>query len=154
MFKIKPFNCLAATNKFNKTNNNCQSCNYKNNWQCCFFKNIKKKLFTKLFFSSFSASSGAYKMISRLRFNFINSTSTDSDQTITPETDKSQREPLADPKNFHRQTSAIDPEPDSLDSVLSNPQSYPITIIPNRPNNFYGLTTQNGKPFTRQASCR
>ncbi|EDW98145.2 G protein-activated inward rectifier potassium channel 3 isoform X2 [Drosophila yakuba] len=48
---------------------------------------------------------------------------------------------------------AIEADPDSLDSVISNPQSYPITIVPNRPTSYYGLS-QNGKPFTRQPSCR
>ncbi|XP_073842328.1 inwardly rectifying potassium channel 2 isoform X1 [Musca autumnalis] len=93
-------------------------------------------------------------MISRLRCNFINSLSTSDDgNQTTPESDKSVMEPLADPKKFTKSVS-IDPEPDSLDSVLSNPHSYPITIIPNRPTTYYGLTMHNGKPFTRQASCR
>ncbi|XP_039492845.1 G protein-activated inward rectifier potassium channel 3 isoform X1 [Drosophila santomea] len=48
---------------------------------------------------------------------------------------------------------AIEADPDSLDSVISNPQSYPITIVPNRPTSYYGLS-QNGKPFPRQPSCR
>ncbi|XP_016989192.1 G protein-activated inward rectifier potassium channel 3 isoform X2 [Drosophila rhopaloa] len=48
---------------------------------------------------------------------------------------------------------SVEADPDSLDSVISNPQSYPITIVPNRPTSYYGLT-QNGKPFPRQPSCR
>ncbi|XP_036330973.1 G protein-activated inward rectifier potassium channel 3-like [Rhagoletis pomonella] len=49
----------------------------------------------------------------------------------------------------------IEAEPDSLDSVISNPQSYPITIVPNRPASFYGYpTTNGGKTFCRQASTR
>ncbi|XP_005183503.1 G protein-activated inward rectifier potassium channel 3 isoform X1 [Musca domestica] len=93
-------------------------------------------------------------MISRLRCNLMNSYSTSDDGNQTsPESDKSVMEPLADPKKFTKSVS-IDPEPDSLDSVLSNPHSYPITIIPNRPTTYYGLTMHNGKPFTRQASCR
>jgi len=51
---------------------------------------------------------------------------------------------------------AIEADPDSLDSVISNPQSYPITIVPNRPTSFYGLSP-NGKAsgFPRsQPSCR
>ncbi|XP_016950197.1 G protein-activated inward rectifier potassium channel 3 isoform X1 [Drosophila biarmipes] len=51
---------------------------------------------------------------------------------------------------------AIEADPDSLDSVISNPQSYPITIVPNRPASFYGLSP-NGKAsaFPRsQPSCR
>ncbi|XP_017046500.1 G protein-activated inward rectifier potassium channel 3 isoform X2 [Drosophila ficusphila] len=48
---------------------------------------------------------------------------------------------------------AIEGDPDSLDSVISNPHSYPITIVPNRPTSFYGLS-QNGKAFPRQPSCR
>ncbi|XP_043654493.1 G protein-activated inward rectifier potassium channel 3 isoform X1 [Drosophila teissieri] len=48
---------------------------------------------------------------------------------------------------------AIEADPDSLDSVISNPHSYPITIVPNRPTSYYGLS-QNGKPFPRQPSCR
>ncbi|XP_058982486.1 G protein-activated inward rectifier potassium channel 3-like isoform X2 [Musca domestica] len=93
-------------------------------------------------------------MISRLRCNLMNSYSTSDDGNQTsPESDKSVMEPLADPKKFTKSVS-IDPEPDSLDSVLSNPHSYPITIIPNRPTTYYGLTMHNGKPFTRQTSCR
>ncbi|KAH8356378.1 hypothetical protein KR084_009173 [Drosophila pseudotakahashii] len=49
---------------------------------------------------------------------------------------------------------AIDADPDSLDSVISNPQSYPITIVPNRSTSFYG-PSPNGKAFPRsQPSCR
>ncbi|XP_075146809.1 inwardly rectifying potassium channel 2 isoform X2 [Haematobia irritans] len=92
-------------------------------------------------------------MISRLKCNFMGTISSDSESKSSPVSDKSVLEPLADPNKFHKQVS-IDPEPDSLDSVLSNPQSYPITIIPNRPTTYYGLTMHNGKPFTRQASCR
>ncbi|XP_067614823.1 G protein-activated inward rectifier potassium channel 3 isoform X2 [Eurosta solidaginis] len=48
----------------------------------------------------------------------------------------------------------IEADPDSLDSVISNPQSYPITIVPNRPASFYGYPTNGGKSFYRQASTR
>ncbi|XP_013099230.1 G protein-activated inward rectifier potassium channel 3 isoform X4 [Stomoxys calcitrans] len=92
-------------------------------------------------------------MISRLKCNFISSMSSDSQSQSSPVSDKSVLEPLADPNKFHKQVS-IDPEPDSLDSVLSNPHSYPITIIPNRPTTYYGLTMHNGKPFTKEASYR
>lgn len=92
-------------------------------------------------------------MISRVRCEFLNNMSSSNIGNSNSPSDKSVLEPLADPKKFHKQVS-IDPEPDSLDSVLSNPHSYPITIIPNRPTTYYGLTMHNGKPFTRQASCR
>ncbi|XP_065367008.1 G protein-activated inward rectifier potassium channel 3 isoform X1 [Calliphora vicina] len=90
-------------------------------------------------------------MISRLKLNYLNTPVSESDNKASPILEKA--EPLTDPKKLIRQVT-IEPEPDSLDSVLLNPQSYPITIIPNRPNTFYGLTTQNGKPFTRQQSSR
>ena len=93
-------------------------------------------------------------MISRLKLNYFN-TPADiaNDNKATPVTDKSTHLSETDSKKLQRQVT-IEPEPDSLDSVLLNPQSYPITIIPNRPSTFYGLTTQNGKPLTRQQSYR
>ncbi|KAL9897249.1 inwardly rectifying potassium channel 2 isoform 3-T7 [Glossina fuscipes fuscipes] len=92
-------------------------------------------------------------LLKQMRAKFFNSsTSTESESKDTPTSDKSALEPLADPERFQRQIT-IEPEPDSLDSVFSNPQSYPITIIPNRPSTLYGLT-QNSKTFQRQASCR
>lgn len=48
----------------------------------------------------------------------------------------------------------IEPEADVFDNVLSNPHSYPITIIPNRPNILYGLSAHNSKTFQRQTSGR
>lgn len=95
-------------------------------------------------------------MISRLKLNYFNTPATTdiaNENKTASAVDKSVTETLTDSKKLQRQVT-IEPEPDSLDSVLLNPQSYPITIVPNRPNTFYGLTTQNGKPFTRQQSCR
>ncbi|CAD6991540.1 unnamed protein product [Ceratitis capitata] len=57
------------------------------------------------------------------------------------------------PSRLQRQVT-IEADPDSLDSVISNPHSYPITIVPNRPASFYGYPTNGGKTFNRQASSR
>lgn len=92
-------------------------------------------------------------MISRLKMNYFNTTPTETSKRSSPVMDKKPGEAAMDSSKLQRQIT-VEPEPDSLDSVLLNPQSYPITIIPNRPNTFYGLTTQNGKPLNRQQSCR
>ncbi|ALC46935.1 Irk2 [Drosophila busckii] len=78
-----------------------------------------------------------------MRFNFSSHTAA---TTTTSSTTTSSHKPLKRPLT-------IEEDPDSLDSVISNPQSYPITIVPNRPASFYGLSS-NGKPFQRQQSCR
>ncbi|XP_014090091.3 G protein-activated inward rectifier potassium channel 3 isoform X1 [Bactrocera oleae] len=57
------------------------------------------------------------------------------------------------PPRIQRQVT-IEPEPDSLNSVISNPGSFPITIVPNRPASFYGYAKTGGGVFQRQASTR
>lgn len=59
-----------------------------------------------------------------------------------------------DKKPLRRQIT-IEEEPDSLDSVISNPDSFPITIVPSRPASIYRYSQNgNGKAFNRQGSCR
>ncbi|KRF83258.1 G protein-activated inward rectifier potassium channel 3 isoform X1 [Drosophila virilis] len=87
-----------------------------------------------------------------MRFNFSShsaattTTAATAADTATERSDEKATKPLKRPMT-------IEEDPDSLDSVISNPQSYPITIVPNRPASFYGLST-NGKSFQRQPSCR
>lgn len=57
------------------------------------------------------------------------------------------------PPRLQRQVT-IEAEPDSLNSVISNPESFPITIVPNRPASFYGYAKTGGGVFHRQASTR
>ncbi|XP_062124413.1 G protein-activated inward rectifier potassium channel 3 isoform X1 [Drosophila sulfurigaster albostrigata] len=87
-----------------------------------------------------------------MRFNFtshtaaVTTTSAPASTTVAGYNKEKSAQPLKRPPT-------IEEDPDSLDSVISNPQSYPITIVPNRPASFYGLST-NGKAFQRQPSCR
>lgn len=89
-------------------------------------------------------------MAFQMRFNFTSSpttaATTNASTTATAGLQEKSAKPLKRPPT-------IEEDPDSLDSVISNPQSYPITIVPNRPTSFYGLST-NGKSFQRQPSCR
>lgn len=91
-----------------------------------------------------------------MKFNFfssnLSSTSIEDPQKLSTENENSTIEPLSPQNRLHRQLT-IEEEPDSLDSVICDPNSYPITIVPNRPASFYGVS-QNGKPFNRQASYR
>jgi len=83
-----------------------------------------------------------------MRFNFSTHSAAPTSTTIPTTTQANGGEQATQPLK-----KAIEADPDSLDSVISNPQSYPITIVPNRPTSYYGLS-QNGKPFPRQPSCR
>lgn len=82
-----------------------------------------------------------------MRFNF-SSHSAAPDSTTTTSTQANGGDRAAQPLK-----KAVEADPDSLDSVISNPHSYPITIVPNRPTSFYGMSA-NGKAFQRQPSCR
>ncbi|XP_030369330.1 G protein-activated inward rectifier potassium channel 3 isoform X2 [Scaptodrosophila lebanonensis] len=79
-----------------------------------------------------------------MRFNFSNHSTSEA---------TSAGEKSTQPLTAHKRPLTIEADPDSLDSVISNPQSFPITIVPNRPASFYGLAA-NGKPFKTQPSCR
>ncbi|KPU80576.1 uncharacterized protein Dana_GF18763, isoform F [Drosophila ananassae] len=83
-----------------------------------------------------------------MRFNF--STHSATPTTATSSTAKANGSEKAASQPLKK---VIEADPDSLDSVISNPHSYPITIVPNRPTSFYGITP-NGKAFQRQPSCR
>ncbi|KAH8312189.1 hypothetical protein KR044_009745 [Drosophila immigrans] len=88
-----------------------------------------------------------------MRFNFTSHTAavtTTATPAATSVAGYSSKEKSAQPL---KRPATIEEDPDSLDSVISNPQSYPITIVPNRPASFYGIST-NGKAFQRQPSCR
>ncbi|XP_004519558.1 G protein-activated inward rectifier potassium channel 3 isoform X1 [Ceratitis capitata] len=93
-----------------------------------------------------------------MRINFLsNLQPTLGMKTSAPATEQSTvTAPLrksSPPSRLQRQVT-IEADPDSLDSVISNPHSYPITIVPNRPASFYGYPTNGGKTFNRQASSR
>ncbi|KAH8388584.1 hypothetical protein KR093_010487 [Drosophila rubida] len=87
-----------------------------------------------------------------MRFNFtshtaaVTTTAAPAASTASGYNKEKSAQPLKRPPT-------IEEDPDSLDSVISNPHSYPITIVPNRPASFYGIST-NGKAFQRQPSCR
>ncbi|KAM8707359.1 hypothetical protein ACLKA7_011446 [Drosophila subpalustris] len=85
-----------------------------------------------------------------MRFNFTSHSAAVTSTAPAMTTSGYNKEKSAQPL---KRPSTIEEDPDSLDSVISNPQSYPITIVPNRPASFYGLAT-NGKSFQRQPSCR
>ncbi|BFF91952.1 G protein-activated inward rectifier potassium channel 3 [Drosophila madeirensis] len=86
-----------------------------------------------------------------MRFNFSSHSAAPAAATATPATTATNGNEKASATQPLKR--AIENDPDSLDSVISNPQSYPITIVPNRPASFYGVAP-NGKAFQRQASCR
>ncbi|XP_034661061.1 G protein-activated inward rectifier potassium channel 3 isoform X2 [Drosophila subobscura] len=86
-----------------------------------------------------------------MRFNFSSHSAAPAAATATPATAATNGNEKASATQPLKR--AIENDPDSLDSVISNPQSYPITIVPNRPASFYGVAP-NGKAFQRQASCR
>ncbi|XP_023179860.2 G protein-activated inward rectifier potassium channel 3 isoform X1 [Drosophila hydei] len=87
-----------------------------------------------------------------MRFNFTTHSAATTTPAATATTTASARSNEKSAKPLNR-PKTIEEDPDSLDSVISNPQSYPITIVPNRPASFYGLSS-NGKAFQRQPSCR
>lgn len=88
-----------------------------------------------------------------MRFNFTTHSAANTTPAATATTTATARSNEKSAKPLNRPTT-IEEDPDSLDSVISNPQSYPITIVPNRPASFYGLSSTNGKAFQRQPSCR
>ncbi|XP_037923550.1 G protein-activated inward rectifier potassium channel 3-like [Hermetia illucens] len=92
-----------------------------------------------------------------MKFNlFSPSSKSDEDSDQKPEellNPQNEKEKEKDRGKCYSRQITIDEEPDSLESIISNPTALPITVVRSRPTSLYKCSV-HGKSFSRSSSCR